>query len=107
MSKTVTIQAQQRWDYCLESRKTESSLLNSLTNLGQQGWEVIDVLYYKDLKGIMTWTAFLKRPSASQASTSSAQPAMAAASMPSGGEARPASSNGMSHSNSELQLKPE
>jgi hypothetical protein len=108
MSKTVTIQAQQRWDYCIESRKTESALMNSLANLGQQGWEMVNVLYYKDLKGVMTWTAFLKRPSAPQPTAPNAQPAMTSASMPSGQtEARPASPNGLGHGNSGLQLKPE
>ena len=64
MTKTVTVQAQQRWEYCLETRKTESALLLRLNALGEQGWEAVDVLYYKDIKGIMSWTAFLKRPSA-------------------------------------------
>jgi len=67
MTKTATIQAQQRWDYCLETRKTESSLLNTINGLGQQGWELVNVLYYKDIKGVMSWTAFLKRPSVGQA----------------------------------------
>jgi hypothetical protein len=67
MTKTVTVQAQQRWEYCLETRKTESALLLRLNALGEQGWETVDVLYYKDIKGIMTWTAFLKRPSATHA----------------------------------------
>jgi hypothetical protein len=64
MTKTVTVQAQQRWEYCLETRKTESALLLRLNAMGEQGWEALDVLYYKDIKGIMSWTAFLKRPSA-------------------------------------------
>jgi hypothetical protein len=67
MTKTVTVQAQQRWEYCLETRRTETSLMNMLNELGQQGWELVNVLYYKDVKGIMSWTAFLKRPTASQA----------------------------------------
>jgi hypothetical protein len=67
MTKTVTIQAQQRWEYCFETRRTETSLLNMLNDLGRQGWELADVLYYKDVKGIMAWTAFLKRPIAGQA----------------------------------------
>ncbi|MBN1393577.1 MAG: hypothetical protein JW959_00905 [Pirellulales bacterium] len=62
MTKIVTIEAQQKWEYRLESRKTESSLLKTLNELGQQGWELVEVLYYKDLKAIMTWTGFMKRP---------------------------------------------
>jgi hypothetical protein len=108
MSKTVIVQAQQRWDYCIESRKTESSLMNSLTNLGQLGWELVNVLYYKDLKGVMTWTAFLKRPSVAQPSAPGAQPASAATAVPSAQtETRPASPNGMGLSSPELRLKPE
>ena len=66
MTKIVTIKAQQKWEFCLESRKTEASLLKTLNELGQQGWELINVLYYKDLKGVMTWTGFMKRPSIPQ-----------------------------------------
>ena len=64
MSKVVTVQAQQKWEYCLETRKTETALIIALNDLGQHGWELINVLYYKDFKGIMSWTAFLKRPDA-------------------------------------------
>ena len=63
MSKIVTVQSQQKWEYLLVTRKTEPPLLGEFNRLGQEGWEVIDVLYYKDLKGIMCWTGFLKRPS--------------------------------------------
>jgi hypothetical protein len=66
MTKIVTIQAQQRWDYAYESRRTEHSLLTTLNDLGQQGWELVDVLYHKDPKGEMLWTAVLKRPSLGQ-----------------------------------------
>jgi hypothetical protein len=62
MTKVVTIEAQQKWECIFETRKTETSLLRSVNELGQQGWELVQVLYYKDLKGVMTWTAFLKRP---------------------------------------------
>jgi hypothetical protein len=64
MSKTVTIRAQQKWEYTLETRKTEPTLLGVLNELGQQGWELVEVLHYKDIKGGLSWTAFLKRPSA-------------------------------------------
>ena len=67
MTKVITVQSQQRWEYCFESRRTESALLIQFNELGQQGWELVDVLYYKDIKGAMAWTAFLKRPSPGQA----------------------------------------
>lgn len=67
MAKTVTIQGQQRWDYRCETRRTDSSLLTTLNEIGQAGWELVSVQHHKDPKGEMAWTAFLKRPSVSQA----------------------------------------
>jgi hypothetical protein len=67
MTKTVIVQSQQKWEYCLENGRTENSLLAKLNDLGQQGWEAVEILYYKDIKSAMTWTAFLKRPSTGQA----------------------------------------
>lgn len=66
MTKTVTIKAQQKWEYYFESRKTETALFKVLNDQGQQGWELIEVLYHKDIKGIMTWTGIMKRPSIPQ-----------------------------------------
>ena len=66
MSKTVTIQAQQKWEYTLVTRKTETAMLIELNVLGQDGWEMVDMLFYKNLKGVMEWTAFLKRPCTGQ-----------------------------------------
>jgi len=67
MTRTVTVQAQQKWDYDFQSRRTEGSLLATLNELGQQGWELVNVVNYKDIKGLMAWGAFLKRPSCGQA----------------------------------------
>ena len=78
MTRIVTIQAQQKWDFCFESRRTETSLLITLNELGQRGWEVVDVLYYKDIKGIMSWGAFLKRPSIAPAGKPGEDSAIAA-----------------------------
>ena len=61
------IATQQKWEYCLLTRKTEGYILNEFNTLGQEGWELVSVMYYKDLKGIMCWTGFLKRPSSGQA----------------------------------------
>jgi hypothetical protein len=63
MTQTVTTQTQQKWEYCLVTRKTEPALLGECNRLGQEGWELVDVLFYKDLKGVMCWTSFLKRRS--------------------------------------------
>jgi hypothetical protein len=100
MTKVVTIQAQQRWDYCLESRKTEAALLNTLNVLGQQGWELVEVMYYKDLKGIMTWTSFLKRPSVAPASSPNLQ-----ASKPGSVEEKQTVPQGFDLSGTEFQVK--
>lgn len=82
MAKTVTIQAQQKWEVCCESRRTESSLVSTLNELGQHGWELVNVLHHKDPKGETAWTAFLKRPSAAQAPTAASQSSAALAVAP-------------------------
>jgi hypothetical protein len=102
MTKVVTLQAQQRWDYWFESRKTEAALLNALNTLGQQGWDLVNVLYYKDLKGIMTWTAFVKRPSATQPSSANLQGAKAGSA-----EEKQAVPRGFDLSGAEFQMKAE
>lgn len=64
MTKTAVIQAQQRWEYIFLTRRSELALQDELNAVGQQGWELVAVEYYKDAKGIMGWIAFLKRPCA-------------------------------------------
>jgi hypothetical protein len=64
MTKIITIQSQQRWEYSFEARRTEASLLAVLNELGQKGWELVNAVCYKDAKGVATWGAYLKRPSA-------------------------------------------
>lgn len=110
MTKTVTIQAQQKWENCIETCRTENSLLVKLNDLGQQGWELVEIIYYKDMKSAMVWTAFLKRPSLGQAPKPSTESAsgIAMKTMPTG-EAE-ALSNGMKGfdlKGSEFQLKTE
>jgi hypothetical protein len=79
MSRIITIQAQQKWEYCYLTRKTEGPLLAEFNRLGQDGWELLDVLYYKDMKGVMNWTGFLKRPSNGPVPGASGQETVAAA----------------------------
>lgn len=62
MTKTATIQAQQRWEYMCISRKTETYLAGELNKLGQEGWEMVTINYARGKKEEMFWTAFLKRP---------------------------------------------
>ncbi len=106
--KTVVVQAQQRWDYCFETRKTETALLNAVNRLGQEGWDLVEVLYYKDLKGIMTWMAFMKRPSLGQAPAPGQQAAVSAGAAPAGQTpARPAEAQGFDLDGEDFQVKPE
>jgi hypothetical protein len=71
MSKTATVHAQQKWEYMEITRKTEGYLINELNQLGGVGWELVSVLYHRDVKSAMgsadAWTAFLKRPQGAQA----------------------------------------
>jgi hypothetical protein len=108
MTKTVTVQAQQRWEYCLETRRTETSLMNMLNELGQQGWELVNVLYYKDIKGIMSWTGFLKRPAASHAARPGDESTISLKSAPPGQLVeKPPSPDGFDLAGDEFQLKKE
>ena len=68
MTKTVMLHAQQKWEYMELTRKTESYLLSEINDCGQQGWELVSVTHGKDLKGELSWTAFLKRPFVAHAS---------------------------------------
>jgi hypothetical protein len=110
MTKVVTVQAQQKWDYCFESRRTETSLMAVLNELGQQGWELVNAIYFKDMKGIMAWGGFLKRPSVGQtpASPPAQHVSAAAQSTPAGvSESKAGSLNGFDLSGNEFQLKTE
>lgn len=108
MSRTVVIRAQQKWEFCFESRRTETSLLITLNELGQQGWEVIDVLYYKDIKGIMTWGAFLKRPSIAPAGRPGEDSTIASRPAPSEPpKVKPPTPQGFDLEGDEFQLKTE
>ncbi len=75
------IATQQKWEYCVLTRKSETYIVGEFNTLGQEGWELVQVLYHPDAKGIMSWTGFLKRPSTGEAK--SAGPAAAATVQPS------------------------
>jgi hypothetical protein len=75
--KTAIIQAQQKWETVAITRKTDAVLAEEMNELGEQGWELVTAFYYKDAKGPMTWTAFLKRPKIPQAAKGPAQAAAA------------------------------
>jgi hypothetical protein len=90
MTKMATVQAQQRWEYCFQVRKTEPALLIVLNEFGQSGWELVDTIHHKDQKGDMCWTAFFKRPSVGPPPPSESHPANVTIAAPSG----PTSSSG-------------
>jgi len=70
MTKIVSIQGQQKWEYCTETRYTDIPFLAALNERGQQGWEVVHIVHHKEPKGgNMAWTAFFKRPSAGPSPT--------------------------------------
>lgn len=62
MTKTVTVRAQQMWEYRIVNRQMETALLAELNDAGREGWELVTATYNKDLKGISAWNAILKRP---------------------------------------------
>lgn len=62
MTKTVMVHAQQKWEYRIVNKHTESTLLGELNEVGKAGWELVSASYNKDLKGVTAWTAILKRP---------------------------------------------
>ena len=55
--------APRTWEYIEISRKTETYLVGDLNELGKEGWELVDVLFRRDIKmgESWYWTAFLKR----------------------------------------------
>ena len=83
MTKVITVQAQQMWEYVSVNRKTEEFLVEELNEKGKAGWELVSVTYHKDLKGLgesFSWSAFLKRPlvptaaDSAEVSTAAARP---------------------------------
>jgi len=73
MTKTAIVHSQQRWEYLVVTRRTETSLEKQLNELGQAGWDLVSVDHGKDLKGIVAWIAFVKRPATEQPVASSSQ----------------------------------
>jgi hypothetical protein len=55
--------APRTWEYMELSRKTETYLVGDLNDLGKEGWELVTVLFRRDIKmgESYYWTAFVKR----------------------------------------------
>jgi hypothetical protein len=77
--KTVVVHAQQRWEYLIVNRRSDVTLAEELNALGQRGWELVTALNYRDVKGNIAWTAFLKRPSGGQAAAAAEDSAASSA----------------------------
>ena len=59
----VAAQAPPKWEYRFLVKQTDRQMLLELNHIGRDGWEAIALSYDKDLKGVMNWTCWLKRPS--------------------------------------------
>lgn len=77
-----------QWEYQSITRAAEGALLEALNEAGKEGWELVSTAHYRDLKGIMCWTAILKRPVAGlRPALSAAEGTAAVAPAPAGAKA--------------------
>jgi len=112
MTKTAVVHSQQSWEYLAVTRRTETSLEKELNELGRSGWELVSVDHGKDLKGIVAWIAFVKRPATHQTVETSAREPVREADQAAPPEAEKAASPGVAHegfdlSGDEFAIKPE
>jgi hypothetical protein len=109
MAKVVSIQGQQRWEYCIETRFTELPFIAILNERGLQGWEVVNGMHHKDAKGSAVWAALLKRPIAGPAPPPDEQTATPATFAPPEEQpaAQPEQPQGFDLSDKEFELKKE
>jgi hypothetical protein len=106
MAKVVSIQGQQRWEYCIETRFTELPFLAVLNERGLQGWEVVNAMHHKDAKANNVWAALLKRPIAVLVSPPDEPTATSAATAPAEQPAEPPSQpQGFDLSDKAFELK--
>jgi hypothetical protein len=51
-----------QWEYRVERARTEQELENAASNLGQQSWELVSVIYReRGSNALPEWTGFFKR----------------------------------------------
>ena len=53
---------QTRWEYHSVTRVSEAAMVEALNQFGQESWELVSAAHYRDMAGMMAWTAILKRP---------------------------------------------
>ena len=109
MTKTVTVQGQQKWEHLVLTRKSETYLVSEVNLLGQEGWEMVSVFYYKDMKGLWCWTGFLKRPCTglAPAAAGTEKASSPAAQPPKEPEGAPAASDGFDLGGDEFKVRSE
>ena len=70
MSTSEVTESGKKWEYMEITRKTEGYLINDLNDLGQEGWELVTVLFHKlsgsGMGSADAWVAILKRPFSGQ-----------------------------------------
>ncbi len=59
--------AHTKWEYLSLTRVSEAALVESLNQIGQDGWELVNAAQYRDVQGMLSWTAILKRPAGGEA----------------------------------------
>jgi hypothetical protein len=70
--------SQGKWEYQSLTRVAEGPLLDALNEAGREGWELVSAAHYRDVQGLMMWTAILKRPLGEAVSAAPRREAVAA-----------------------------
>lgn len=70
------------WEYQSLTRVSEAALVEGLNEIGREGWELVSAAQYRDVRGMLTWTALLKRPVAGQVSLPARAEAAVAPALP-------------------------
>lgn len=63
-SSAVALQI--KWEYQSLTRVSEAAMVEALNQAGQESWELVSAFHYRDMAGMMAWTAILKRPMAGE-----------------------------------------
>jgi hypothetical protein len=59
-------QAVAKWEYLALVHESATDLAAEMNEAGQAGWEMVAIFAPQGTKGLVGWTAFLKRPTAGQ-----------------------------------------
>ncbi len=72
--------SQIKWEYQSLTRVSDAALIEALNEAGRESWELVSAAHYRDVGGVMTWTAILKRPLGEASGRPGGKEAMVAAS---------------------------